>query len=204
MNLIRLLVHLFHLSLAEELNGQLIFNEGLIEDGVVLEFSRGEEAHHQDEVIGDRGVAEHGDHIIESLHLAVVELLNEEVLHILEDYAFELRLQEVLLRFFEFFQHFLLQPTILAHMDGLENGEGEGSIEAAAISACFPVLRVVLMQILDLDVEAFIVHELIQHQRDGPELADQRGLRLHFLADLLLLLLVQQQLRLVLVLITLH
>ena len=95
-------------------------------------------------------------------------------MHILEDYAFKLRLQQVLLRFFEFFNHFLLQPAILADMYRFENGEGEGSIEAATISACFPVLRVVLMQILDLDVEAFIVHELIQHQRNGPKLTDQR------------------------------
>ena len=89
-------------------------------------------------------------------------------------------------------------------MDRLENGESEGAIEAAAVSAGFPVLRVVLVEILHLDVESLIVHELIEHQGNGPQLADQRRLRLHLLADLLLLLLVQQQLRLVLVSITLH
>lgn len=60
------------------------------------------------------------------------------------------------------------------------------------------------MKILYLDVESLVVHKLIQHQRNGPQLTDEWRLGLHFLSDLFLLFLVQQQLSLVLVLIPLH
>ena len=51
LDLVGLLVDLFDLGLAEELNGDLILNESFIKDGVILEFSRSEEAHHQDEIV---------------------------------------------------------------------------------------------------------------------------------------------------------
>ena len=60
------------------------------------------------------------------------------------------------------------------------------------------------MQILNLDVEALIVQELIEHQRDRSKAADQRGLSLDLTPDLVLLLLLQQELGLVFALLPLH
>jgi hypothetical protein len=72
LDLVCLLVDLLHLRLAEELNGDLILNEGLVKDSVILQLPRGEEAHHQDEIVGNGGVAEHGDYVVQRLQLDIV------------------------------------------------------------------------------------------------------------------------------------
>jgi hypothetical protein len=64
LDLVCLLIDLLNLGLAEELNGYFILNEGLVEDCVILEFSGGEEAHHEYEVVGNGGIAEHGDDVV--------------------------------------------------------------------------------------------------------------------------------------------
>jgi hypothetical protein len=51
--LVCLFVDLFDLGLAEEFDGDAVLDEGLVEHCVVLQLSRGEEAHHQDQVVGD-------------------------------------------------------------------------------------------------------------------------------------------------------
>jgi hypothetical protein len=60
------------------------------------------------------------------------------------------------------------------------------------------------VQVLHLDVESFVIDELVQHEGDGPDLTDEGGLGLDLLPDLLLLLLVKHQLQLVLALILVH
>lgn len=49
-------------------------------------------------------------------------------------------------------------------MDGLEDGEGKCPVEATAIPTRLAVLGVVLVQVLDLDVEAFVIDELVEHE----------------------------------------
>lgn len=198
LDLVGFLVDLLDLGLAEELHGDSLLDEGLVEDSVVLEFAGGEEAHHEDDVVGDGGVAEHVDDLVDFGDGWVVQLFEQQLEHVLEDHAFEACLDEVLLGALEFAQQPLLQSFVLADVEPLEDGEGECAVEAAAVSAGLPVVTIFLVQVLHLDVKAFVVDELVEHEGNGPQVADQGRLGLDLESDFLLLLVVQLQLLLVL------
>lgn len=89
-------------------------------------------------------------------------------------------------------------------MNSLENGKGESPIEAAAVSPGLAVLRIGLMKILHLDIESFVVDELIKHERNRPQIANEGGFCLNFLSNSFLLLVMQLPLYLVLGLLLLH
>ena len=98
--------------------------------------------------------------------------------HILEYHPLESSLYKVFFRGFECNQQPFFQTFVLLEVDSLKNRESERAVEAAAIATCFAVVAVVLMQVLHFDVEAFVVDELVEHEGDGTQVADERGLGL--------------------------
>ena len=123
--------------------------------------------------------------------------MQQHVKHVLKDHAFESCLEEERLGFLQFFEDLLLELLVLFDVDVFKNREGEGSIEAAAISSGFAIRGIVLVQFLHFDVEPLVIRELIQHQRNRPKLADEGRLSLDLLSDAFLLLHVELQLLLV-------
>lgn len=51
LNLVCFLIHLLNFELAEDLHRQFVLDEGLVENRIVLQLSRSQETHHEDQVV---------------------------------------------------------------------------------------------------------------------------------------------------------
>lgn len=89
MNLIGLFVHLLDLHLTEHVNGQLVLNESLIQERVILHLSRSQKPYHQDQIVRDIRIPEYFQHIFCAFNVRIIQLLEEELLHILENDSLE-------------------------------------------------------------------------------------------------------------------
>ena len=88
----------------------------------------------------------------------------------------------------------MLELCIFFDVDGLEKAESECSIETAAISARLAIGRKLCMQVLYFIIEALVVNELIEHQRNWSQLTNQGRFSLNLHPNHALLLLYQLQL----------
>lgn len=93
-DLVGLLVQGLHLGLAEEFDGQPIVDEGLVENGVVLELPRSEESHDQNDIVRDGSIAEDADNVLDGGNLDVIKFLDQKFQHVFEDDPLETGLQQ--------------------------------------------------------------------------------------------------------------
>lgn len=77
LDLIRLLIDLLDLALTEELNRYSVLDESLVEYRIVFQFSGSQKSHHENEVVGDVGIAEELNDIVDLGEFGVIQLLDE-------------------------------------------------------------------------------------------------------------------------------